>query len=109
MDQELSSCTNATKNPISDSEFSPAFFDEASRAWMENKVRQGYQVLYRCTFTHVNQQRCKKACSSSSSEYCLNHKRVGKQREVKAEKKAEKAGKAGKTGPAYNLRPRNKN
>ena len=97
MDQELSSCTNATKNPISDSEFSPAFFDEASRAWMENKVRQGYQVLYRCTFTHVNQQRCKKACSSSSSEYCLNHKRVGKKREVKAEKKAVKG---------YNLRSR---
>ena len=86
-----------------DEEFGPAIFDEASRAWMENKVRQGYQVLYRCTFTHVNQQRCKKACSSSSSEYCLNHKRVGKQREVKAEKKAEK------TGPAYNLRTRSKN
>ena len=94
---ELSSCTTPMKNLISDSKFSPEFFDESSRAWMENKVRQGYQVLYRCTFTHVNQQRCKRACSSSSSEYCLNHKRVGKQREVKAEKKIAKG---------YNLRSR---
>jgi hypothetical protein len=86
-----------------DQEFNSKFFDESSRAWMENKVRQGYQVLYRCTFTHVNQQRCKKACSSSSSEYCLNHKRVGKQREVKAEKKA------AKVGHGYNLRSRSKN
>lgn len=101
---ELSSRTTTTKNPISDSEFTQEFFDEASRAWMENKVRVGYQVHYRCTFTHVNQQRCKRVCSSSSSEYCLNHKRVGKKREVKAEKKVAK-----KTGPAYNLRPRNKN
>ncbi len=85
-------------------EFSPAFFDEASRAWMENKVKVGYQVLYRCTFTHVNRQRCKRACSSSSSEYCLNHKRVGKKREVKAEKKATK--KVGKAVHGYNLRSR---
>jgi hypothetical protein len=96
---------NATKNPISDSEFTQEFFNEASRAWMENKVKVGYQILYRCTFTHVNQQRCKRVCSSSSSEYCLNHKRVGKKREVKAEKKAVK--KAAKAGHGYNLRSRN--
>jgi hypothetical protein len=76
-----------------DKEFSPAFFDASSKAWMENKVRQGYQVLYRCEFIHSNRKRCKGACSASTSDYCLKHKRTGKQREVKAEKK-------------YNLRSR---
>jgi hypothetical protein len=90
------------KNMNTIEEFTQEFFEEASRAWMENKVKVGYQILYRCTFTHVNQQRCKRVCSSSSSEYCLNHKRVGKKREVKAEKKAAK-----KAGHGYNLRSRN--
>ncbi len=76
-----------------DQEFSPAFFDNSSKAWMENKVRQGYQVLYRCEFIHPNRQICKSACSTSTSDYCLKHKRMEKQQEVKAEKK-------------YNLRPR---
>ena len=85
-----------------DEEFSPAFFDASSKAWMENKVRQGYQILYRCSFIHSNRQRCKSACSVSTSDYCLKHKRTGKQRDVKAEKKAEKKVEKG----GYNLRPR---
>ena len=92
-----------------DQEFTQEFFDQASKAWMENKVRVGYQILYRCSFIHSNRQRCKRVCSTSISEYCLNHKRVGKKREVKAEKKAGKAVKAEKVEKAahrYNLRSR---
>ena len=96
MDKELSSPTNVTRNLL-DSEFTPAFFDASSKAWMENKVRQEYQVLYRCEFIHSNRQRCKSACSTSTSEYCIKHKRVGKQREVKAEVKG-----------GYNLRSQSK-
>ena len=82
-----------------DQEFDSNFFDEASKAWMANKVRVGCQNLYRCEFIHSNRQRCKEACFAYTSIYCLKHKRVGKKREVKAEKKEEKR---------YNLRSRSK-
>ena len=100
MDSDLSLHTNVTRNLL-DSEFTSAFFDQASKAWMANKVRVGCQNLYRCEFIHSNRQRCKAACSAYTSIYCLKHKRVGKKREVKAEKKAEKLVKGG-----YNLRSR---
>ena len=100
MDKDLSSSTNTTRNLL-DSEFTATFFDTSSKAWMENKVRNGYQVLYRCAFIYSNLQRCKGPCSASTSEYCLKHKRMRKQHKVKAEKKelAEKT--------RYNLRARN--
>ena len=72
-----------------ETEFDAAFFDESSRAWMENKVRVGAQIHYRCEYIHSNQQRCKKPCETRVTtvyEYCKKHKRMGKIREVKQER-----------------------
>ena len=34
-------------------------FDEASAAWMANKIRRGHMTLYRCTATQKNGEQCK--------------------------------------------------
>ena len=91
------------------SEFDAAFFDESSRAWMENKVRVGAQIHYRCEYIHSNQQRCKKPCETRVTtvyEYCKKHKRMGKIREVKQQKQEKKEVQE-KQSRVLNLRSRN--
>ena len=47
-------------------EFSPAWFDESSKAWRANKIRKGESWVYRCS--HGT---CKKARKEST--YCTQH------------------------------------
>jgi hypothetical protein len=57
-------------------------FDEASKAWMANKIRNGPCMAYRCeTITKKGQQCSKKAVprSLATVHMCSNHLRYGKQ------------------------------
>jgi hypothetical protein len=53
------------------SEFTPEFFDESSRAWMENKIRIGAAYSYKCAYIHSN----KKLCQNNAilNEFCKRH------------------------------------
>jgi hypothetical protein len=53
------------------SEFTAEFFEESSRAWMENKVRKGQFVLYRCAYIHSNTRNCSSAATHSG--FCKRH------------------------------------
>jgi len=58
-------------------EFTAEFFDESSKAWMENKVRRGASMAYKCTI----KTKAGKACvckavmkDGLSTRTCLKHK-----------------------------------
>ena len=53
------------------SEFTPAFFDESSKAWLENKVRIGQSYAYKCNYVHSNQKQCEHL--ATQDEYCKRH------------------------------------
>ena len=48
-------------------EFTPTFFDEAQKAWMQNKKRVGYGYEYVC-----KKEKCKNKCYKNS-EWCKWH------------------------------------
>lgn len=41
------------------SEFTAEFFDESSRAWMQNKKRIGESMIYRCDYEIAVDRPCK--------------------------------------------------
>ncbi len=53
------------------SEFTAEFFEESSRAWMENKVRKGQFVLYKCAYIHSNTRHC--SSGATHSGFCKRH------------------------------------
>ena len=53
------------------SEFTHKFFDEASEAWRQNKVRCGHIFLYKCKYIHSNQKQCKSAATHQN--LCKKH------------------------------------
>ncbi len=53
------------------SEFTSAFFDESSKAWMENKVRMGHAYAYKCHYIHSNKKQCGHAATHDL--YCKRH------------------------------------
>jgi hypothetical protein len=57
--------------PSGISEFTPEFFDEASKAWLQNKVRCGASYAYKCEYIHSNQKQCKKPITHST--FCKQH------------------------------------
>jgi hypothetical protein len=60
-------------------EFTVEFFDESSKAWMENKVRKGAMILYRCSYVHSTSRKCSKAatiCGYCKPHYCVMRKRA---------------------------------
>jgi hypothetical protein len=60
------------------SEFTADFFDESSKAWMENKVRRGAMILYRCSYVHSTTRKCSKPatiCGYCKSHYIVMRKR----------------------------------
>ena len=61
------------------SEFTSEFFDESSRAWMENKIRKGTMILYRCHYTHSTSRRCSKAAESRF--FCKQHRATNQARD----------------------------
>jgi hypothetical protein len=57
-------------------EFTREFFDQSSAAWMENKIRKGAMILYRCVYVHSSSRKCTKA-AKPKGEYCSQHTRFG--------------------------------
>lgn len=53
------------------SEFTAEFFDESSRAWMENKVKKGQFTLYKCSYIHSNTRHCSSPVTHNG--YCKRH------------------------------------
>lgn len=56
-------------------EFTPQFFDESSKAWLENKVKCGAGYAYKCEYIHSNQKHCKKPATNNNlckQHYILN-------------------------------------
>jgi hypothetical protein len=53
------------------SEFTAAFFDESSKAWMENKIRMGAAYSYKCAYIHSNKKQCQHA--ATFTDYCKRH------------------------------------
>ncbi len=53
------------------SEFTAAFFDESSKAWMENKIRVGHSYAYKCEYIHSNKTRCEHP--ATKDKYCKRH------------------------------------
>ena len=49
-------------------------FDEASAAWMENKVRKGYMIYYRCATIQKNGKQCAKAVTEQTFTQCKQHR-----------------------------------
>lgn len=60
------------------SEFTSEFFDQASKAWLENKVRYGASYRYKCAYIHSNKKQCSKPVVSF--DYCKRHNIVMKSR-----------------------------
>ena len=60
------------------SEFTSDFFDESSKAWLQNKVRYGASYRYRCWYIHSNKKQCAKP--ALFSDYCKQHSIVMKSR-----------------------------
>ncbi len=59
------------------SEFTAEFFDESSRAWMENKKRHGDSMVYKCDHVISKTRRCNNTAKLQSGEYprrCNIHK-----------------------------------
>jgi hypothetical protein len=53
------------------SEFTPQFFDESKKAWLENKVRYGHSYLYKCIYIHSNKKQCRHG--ATHSDFCKRH------------------------------------
>jgi len=55
-------------------EFTPAFFDEASAAWMKNKVKRGYMLYYVCAADTRSGSTCKRKVDGAHR--CKQHSDV---------------------------------
>jgi hypothetical protein len=53
-------------------EFTPAFFDTATAAWLQNKKRAGHSYVYVCAHITRKGTRCKKTCHRESDK-CWYH------------------------------------
>lgn len=50
-------------------EFTAAFFEESSRAWMANKVRSGAMVYYKCQAKKADDSDCSRAAFYTQPYY----------------------------------------
>jgi hypothetical protein len=58
-------------------EFTPHYFEEASKAWMANKIRVGAMMMYRCSYAMSSKRQCPKA-AEPGCDFCANHAAVEK-------------------------------
>jgi hypothetical protein len=58
-------------------EFTPHYFEEASKAWMANKLRVGAMMMYRCSYAISSTRQCSKA-AAAGSEFCSAHGSIPK-------------------------------
>lgn len=60
-------------------EFSSSFFTESSTAWMQNKVRRGAMLYYKCEAIQKNGECCSRIASQKDEflflekQYCTQH------------------------------------
>jgi len=57
-------------------EFTAEFFDESSKAWLQNKVRMGASMVYKCKGVCKDGELCKRTASMfhlSKGPYCRLH------------------------------------
>lgn len=60
---------------IGNEEFDAKFFDDASAAWMSNKIkRDDCTYVYKCTYIHMNGKPCVKAVTIQSTMRCWQHR-----------------------------------
>ena len=69
-------------------EFTAEFFDESSKAWNSNKVRNGHQMAYKCMTLCKTGSACKNL-ALTHVDHCRIHKPVVP-KTAKAELKAKK-------------------
>ncbi len=55
----------------SNSEFTAEFFDQSSKAWIENKIKCGTSYVYKCIYIHSNQKQCKRP--TIQDQLCKQH------------------------------------
>lgn len=58
-------------NRPGNSEFTAEFFDESSKEWMQNKIRNGQMTFYRCDHIHKNKKRC--SAVATHRDLCKRH------------------------------------
>ena len=68
---------SAEKKFPGNSEFSAKFFDESSKAWMQNKRRKGESMVYICAATCLSGKACVNSVISTT-EFCRIHTRLDK-------------------------------
>jgi hypothetical protein len=70
---------STNKMSTGNAEFTAEFFDESSRAWMENKVRRGESMAYKCEAKTKAGKVC--LCKASMKDgmaprRCMKHKQT---------------------------------
>ena len=70
---------STNKMSTGNAEFTAEFFDESSRAWMENKVRRGESMAYKCEAKTKAGNMC--ICKASMKDgmaprRCVKHKQT---------------------------------
>ncbi len=62
-----------------DAEFTPEFFNNASNAWKNNKIKlENHTYNYRCCMILSNEKRCKKSIFNKynkDSLFCYQHRK----------------------------------
>jgi hypothetical protein len=64
------------------SEFTAEFFDESSKAWMENKKKIGASMVYKCDYRMSKTRMCNNSAimpTGISPRRCLTHKQRSKE------------------------------
>ena len=60
---------------IGNQEFDKKFFNDASTAWMSNKIKRGdCTYVYKCTYKHTDGKSCGKAITIHSTMHCWQHR-----------------------------------
>ena len=67
-----STLSTIKKMSAGNSEFSAKFFDESSKAWMQNKRRKGESMVYVCAATCLSGKACVNSVVSTT-EFCRIH------------------------------------
>ena len=57
-------------------EFTKEFFDQSSEAWLQNKIRRGHSMAYKCTALTQEGKSCKRTAvlkDALSKHCCIQH------------------------------------
>jgi hypothetical protein len=60
------------------SEFTADFFKKSSKAWMENKIRRGQSMAYKCSMVCKNGDQCSRGSIGFEAKFCKQHTKLNK-------------------------------